>query len=217
MTIIFRFDKIKQKTKEEVIEMKNEKSQGITLIALVITIIVLLILAGISIATLTGENGVLTKANTAREETERKDIIERAQIDILAKQSDNLGSLSQKELSDILTEKYGTLSTQEENILDKTLTSKDGKHKIKVNEIWNGKFQESGNSSTDDGYIDFKINETPFRVLKGTTWGDFAESEEAKSFGLRSHRGGMYLETETEGWRHRGSKGRCLSSSQPRD
>ena len=41
--------------------LTNQKeNRGITLIALVITIIVLLILAGISIATLTGENGVLT-------------------------------------------------------------------------------------------------------------------------------------------------------------
>lgn len=43
--------------------MKNQK--GITLIALVITIIVLLILAGVSIAMLTGDNGVLTKAKEA--------------------------------------------------------------------------------------------------------------------------------------------------------
>ena len=35
----------------------NMKEKGITLIALVITIIVLLILAGVTIATLTGENG----------------------------------------------------------------------------------------------------------------------------------------------------------------
>ena len=45
------------------------KQKGITLIALIITIIVLLILAGISIATLTGENGILTQANKAKEET----------------------------------------------------------------------------------------------------------------------------------------------------
>ena len=38
---------------------------GITLIALVITIIVLLILAGVTIATLTGDNGLLTKASEA--------------------------------------------------------------------------------------------------------------------------------------------------------
>ena len=49
--------------------MKKKKQNGITLIALVITIIVLLILAGISIATLTGENGILSKANDAKVET----------------------------------------------------------------------------------------------------------------------------------------------------
>ena len=47
--------------------MKNtiRQNKGITLIALVITIIVLLILAGVTIAMLTGENGILTNANTA--------------------------------------------------------------------------------------------------------------------------------------------------------
>ena len=52
--------------------MKNvlKSTKGITLIALVITIIVLLILAGVSIAMLTGENGILTQAQRAKNETE---------------------------------------------------------------------------------------------------------------------------------------------------
>lgn len=45
-------------------QIKGKK--GITLIALVITIIVLLILAGVTIATLTGDNGLLTKSGNAR-------------------------------------------------------------------------------------------------------------------------------------------------------
>ncbi len=45
-------------------------TKGITLIALVITIIVLLILAGVSIAMLTGDNGILTQAKLAKERTE---------------------------------------------------------------------------------------------------------------------------------------------------
>ncbi len=49
-------------------ENKRKRIKGITLIALVITIIVLLILAGVSIATLTGENGILTRASKAKEE-----------------------------------------------------------------------------------------------------------------------------------------------------
>ena len=43
--------------------MKNNK--GITLIALVVTIIVLLILAGVSIAMLSGQNGILNRASQA--------------------------------------------------------------------------------------------------------------------------------------------------------
>ena len=52
--------------------MKNfRKNQGITLIALVITVIVLLILAGITIATLTENNGILTRAQEAKNKTEQ--------------------------------------------------------------------------------------------------------------------------------------------------
>ena len=47
--------------------MKEQK--GITLVALVITIIILLILAGISIATLSGDNGLFTRAQQAKNET----------------------------------------------------------------------------------------------------------------------------------------------------
>ena len=47
--------------------LKNER--GITLIALVITIIVLLILAGVSIAMLTGDNGILMQASDSKIET----------------------------------------------------------------------------------------------------------------------------------------------------
>ena len=45
------------------------RNKGITLIALVVTIIVLLILAGISIAMLTGQNGILNRASEAKEKT----------------------------------------------------------------------------------------------------------------------------------------------------
>ena len=55
--------------------MKGNK--GITLIALVITIIVLLILAGISIAMLTGGNGLLTKATESKVENYRGEVCDR--------------------------------------------------------------------------------------------------------------------------------------------
>ena len=62
------------------LNFKGRREKGITLIALVITIIVLLILAGVTIATLTGDNGILTKANEAKTITNEKD--EEEQIEI---------------------------------------------------------------------------------------------------------------------------------------
>ena len=64
---------------------KNFKKQnnGITLIALVITIIVLLILAGVSIAMLTGDNGIITQAQKAKEKTEEAKIREEQQLESL--------------------------------------------------------------------------------------------------------------------------------------
>jgi len=55
--------------KREKTKIQNGE-KAITLIALVITIIILLILAAISIATLTGENGVLTKASKSVTDTD---------------------------------------------------------------------------------------------------------------------------------------------------
>ena len=56
-------EKLKNKRKY-INDLKNKS--GITLIALVITIIVLLLLAGVAIATLTGENGLITRAKQAK-------------------------------------------------------------------------------------------------------------------------------------------------------
>ncbi len=51
-------------------EMKYvSKQKGITLIALVITIVILLILAGVTIKILTGENGIINRANEAKMKT----------------------------------------------------------------------------------------------------------------------------------------------------
>ena len=58
--------------------MKNQK--GITLIALVITIIVLLILAGVSIAMLTGQNGILTRATESNTETIQAEVEEKINL-----------------------------------------------------------------------------------------------------------------------------------------
>ena len=68
--------------------MREQK--GITLIALVVTIIVLLILAGVSIAMLTGDNGLLTKAEEAEEAGKYGALIASVNTELAALQIDVL-------------------------------------------------------------------------------------------------------------------------------
>lgn len=115
----------------------NNRNGGITLIALVITIIVLLILAGVSITTLIGENGVINKASDAKIETEIADIKEQIQIDIIGEQVGNKENISDSVLKEIL-EKYGTINYDEEDGTIKSITTNKGNYEIAMADIWNG-------------------------------------------------------------------------------
>ena len=61
-----------------------ENIKGITLIALVVTIVVLLILAGVSISMLSNDNGILTQAQNAKEETEKTSEKEKIELAMTA-------------------------------------------------------------------------------------------------------------------------------------
>ena len=69
--------------KQKILNNIKKKNNGITLIALVITIIVLLILASVSIAMLTGQNGILTQAQNAKNKTEEAKNKEASDLAIL--------------------------------------------------------------------------------------------------------------------------------------
>ena len=88
---------------------RNMKNRGITLIALVITIIVLLILAAVSIATLTGENGILTRANDAKTSTEIAEEREKVELAATAALADDLGGeIKESFLKQELEKYFGT-------------------------------------------------------------------------------------------------------------
>ena len=61
----------------------KKENLGITLVALVVTIIILLILAGVAIATLTGENGLLKKAQQAKTETDESTLKEAISLAVM--------------------------------------------------------------------------------------------------------------------------------------
>ena len=88
---------IKKEKEFNKIKLK-ESEKGITLIALVITIIVLLILAAVSIAMLTGENGILSKASTAKEKHLIAQYEEELNLCIMEMQTDELGTLTMEKL-----------------------------------------------------------------------------------------------------------------------
>ena len=100
--------------------MKNKLSKtnsGITLIALVITIIVLLILAGVTIATLTGDNGILTRASDAREETEESQDEELRRLTALEAATNlaNKGYIDSNENKAIIPEGFAVSQVEGEN------------------------------------------------------------------------------------------------------
>ena len=74
-----------------------KKQNGITLIALIITIIVLLILAGVSIGMLTGKNGIMNNAKEAKTETEYKSAEEKVNLAIIKTMADD-GQMTVEEL-----------------------------------------------------------------------------------------------------------------------
>ena len=102
----------------------KRKNEGITLIALVITIIVLLILAGVTIATLTGDNGILTKATGAKKETEIAEVKERAQLDIASWVADKMqkGKDATVNTSDVVKNILDTANPDESNRYYKDVT-----------------------------------------------------------------------------------------------
>ena len=126
--------------------MKNKRNNGITLIALVVTIIVLLILAGISIAMLSGNNGILQRATEAKEYSERATIIENAKIDVLSKITENKGNdLQESQLKDVLKKYFINSEIPEElpnDLSTLKLTTLNNNYKIKVSEIYDGSFKK---------------------------------------------------------------------------
>ena len=99
------------KTKE-----KLKGRNGITLIALVITIIVLLILAGVTIASITGENGILSKATNARDNNTKASAEEKVKTEVLGSYGSD-GKLSLDDLNNNLKNVDG-LKYNEKKIAD---------------------------------------------------------------------------------------------------
>ena len=132
-------------------KLNLKKNKGITLIALVITIIVLLILAGVSIAMLTGQNGILSQAQNAAEQTEIANAKEQAQMDILEWQSDKLEKGESADLDNTIIKGILTGKDYVGTAGEDSFTTKNGKYTIPYSDLYtNGNNQGGGSENAGE-------------------------------------------------------------------
>ena len=121
-----------------------KKAKGITLISLVITIIILLILAGVTLSLTLGDNGIITQAQKAKEAQEIAAIKEDLQLAILDKELEKGGTgLTREELEEIVGN-YGEM--QEDG---NTIKTEDG-YEINIDEIYKPGGGTGGDAATDE-------------------------------------------------------------------
>ena len=144
---------MKNKLKEQL-----KINKGITLIALVITIIVLLILAGVTIATLTGDNGILTKAQNSKEKNAQKTVEEQINLAVQASRI-NEGLVIDKDILEQELTNNGIEITKSENDELPWTVKKDG-YVYTISE--NGEVKEKEGIAITTGDIE---------ILKGSTEG----------------------------------------------
>ena len=113
------------------------RERGITTIGLVVTIIVMLILAGVTISLMQGNSRIISKADESKSQTERKEVIEKAKMTVSEKVVNNGGNeLTRSELKEILEQYF--INVPEDYTLETILKTKEenGKYEIKVSEIY---------------------------------------------------------------------------------
>ena len=96
---------------------KIQSQRGVTLLVLVVTIIILLILAGITIGAITGENGIIGNAGKAKEEAEianEKEILEKATVQAMG--NNKYGNIEEGELQEQLDKETGEGKTEATDI-----------------------------------------------------------------------------------------------------
>ena len=88
-------------------KVNMRKKSGITLIALIVTVIVLLIISGVTLSTLTGDDGILSKTNEAQEVTDTAKLDEQVNLAVLSAISIGNGKMKEENLTKYLNKKIG--------------------------------------------------------------------------------------------------------------
>jgi len=121
---------------------KMRKEKGITLVALVVTIIVLILLAGVSVHLVLGNNGIITKAQEAKKKqiiSEAKDNIGMEIVSAQIEATETENQLNKQDIETIIA-KYGQLQEDGDTII-----LKDSNYQISLLEIYTDSNQTNGN------------------------------------------------------------------------
>ena len=189
----------------------NKRNSGITLVALVITIIILLIMAGVSIALVVGDNGVLSKAKEAKTGSivaEEKEQVNLAYSSALTK---NLGvTVTAENLQDELDLSVGankTTVTVDGNSLNVLFNETGHSYNVNNGRVGNGTGGETGLSDAEklkqfylannyNGYIGPYVDDTPYEVdgkeVWFIDWDKFIDWDNENPFGYVLYNGSIF-------------------------
>ena len=146
-------------------KLKNEQERGITLIALVVTIVVLLILAGISLNLVLGENGIITRAQQAKKQYQEAKVNEESGLNSLSSEMNKFFNANKNPAK-------GTISVLEEN--DDSITVKidrDGAKKYQFSlDGTNWSAEQSENEYTFKNLTKTVVNKDNYKDVTGTEY-----------------------------------------------
>ena len=179
-------NKTKSKNSSLNFAMLKEK-HGITLVALVVTIVVLLILAGVSLNLVLGNEGILTRSKESETKTEIAEVKEKAQLDITEIQMLNGGKITYSELKTTLG-KYGTVEYESDGKTIKGIKTTAG-YEIPITELYTNKenwptFTTVANEPDIKGFnvqnsyfVTWNTESSPYLISDGTRLDDVPPSD----------------------------------------
>ena len=162
------------------IQKQKAKEKAITLIALVITIIVLLLLAGVTISALTGDNGIITNAIEAKISTELSEYKEELEIYKIEKYGENSNFEEETLTAGKNQLNYNTKPQEENGTIKTILKTIDNKYMEKLEIIKGELLINTTNSSEIKVAKSIGIEVNPYDIRDGVLW---ASSENLELIG----------------------------------
>ena len=145
---------------------KLESNRGITIISLVVTIIVLIILASVTISVMIGKNSVLDVTKTEKYNTQRSMLVETLRMELLDRQKEELEPLKDNEISEVL-EKHGKVIYTDKEEIDGVIVNEE--FDIKLSEIWENSYREEHIKLEVEGYTGIYDGKAHNAIISVTT------------------------------------------------